>query len=118
RAHPLLHAAGPTLDALRAASKVGVPLLNSLDPTITRMLQELLPYLGTRDSGTGLRVFESIGPFFSSISSAASEYDSIGHRIRLEVAPSLTGFLTNSPGLAMRVRCDRSRIPQAVCPRL
>jgi ABC-type transporter Mla subunit MlaD len=117
---PLLRAAGPAFDSLRAASGSGVPLLNALDPTVTRLLNQLLPYLNTRDSGTRLKVYESIGPFFSSISSAASQYDSIGHRIRLLVPPSITGFLTAPPTGAMAAACDASSIPHArtVCSRL
>lgn len=119
-ANPLLHAAGPTFDALRQASTTGVPLINALDPTVTRMINQLLPFLQSRDSGTKLRVYESIGPFFSSISSAASQYDSIGHRIRLEVVPSITGFLTTPATSSMTAACDVSSIPHkaVVCPRL
>jgi hypothetical protein len=93
-ARPLLRAAGPTLDALRKASASGVPLLRALDPTLQRLIAELLPFLSSRDSGTKLRIYESIGPFFASIDSAASEFDSVGHRIRLLVPPSIAGFLT------------------------
>jgi phospholipid/cholesterol/gamma-HCH transport system substrate-binding protein len=93
-AGPLLRAAGPTLDALRKASASGVPLLRALDPTLQRLIAELLPFLSSRDSGTKLRIYESIGPFFASIDSAASEFDSVGHRIRLLVPPSIAGFLT------------------------
>jgi hypothetical protein len=120
-ADPLLHAAGPTFDSLRGASNAGVPLINALNPTIQRLLSQLLPFLQSRDSGTRLRIYESIGPFFSSISSAASEYDSIGHRIRLEVPPSITGLLlTSPPTSSLTAACDRSTIKRAaaVCPRI
>jgi ABC-type transporter Mla subunit MlaD len=119
-ADPLLRAAGPAFDALRGASRSGVPLLGALDPTIQRLGAQLIPFLQSRDSGTKLRIYESIGPFFSSISSAASEYDAIGHRIRLEVPPAITGFLTTPPTSFMNAACDRSTIKRAsaICPRL
>jgi ABC-type transporter Mla subunit MlaD len=119
-ATPLLRDAGPTFDSLRSASKSGVALVQGLNPTVTRLLGQLLPFLDTRDSGTKLKVYESIGPFFSSVSSAASEYDSIGHRIRLEVVPTATGFLTSPSSGAMTAMCDASALPRAhvLCPHL
>jgi ABC-type transporter Mla subunit MlaD len=119
-ADPLLHAAGPTFDSLRGAANAGVPLIEALNPTITRLLTQLLPFLQSRDSATRLRVYESIGPFFSSVSSAAAEYDSYGHRIRLEVPPSIGGLLTAPPTSSLTAACDQSAIKRAaaVCPRL
>jgi ABC-type transporter Mla subunit MlaD len=115
-ARPLLQAAGPTLDALRGASATGVTLMRELDPTLTRSQSDLLPWLGSRDSDTHLRIYESIGPFLSSIDSAASEYDSVGHRIRLSVPPAISGFLTAAP--ALEPACDLSGIAHRVCPAL
>jgi phospholipid/cholesterol/gamma-HCH transport system substrate-binding protein len=91
---PLLRAAGPTFDALRLASPLGVTLMHGLDPTIARTLTNILPWLNTRDSGTRLKNYEAIGPFWSDLSMAAGEYDSIGYRIRFTVplgANSLLG---------------------------
>jgi ABC-type transporter Mla subunit MlaD len=119
-ARPLLSDASPTFAALHQASEEGVPLMEGLDPTLTRLVSKLLPFLNSTDSGTKLKIYESIGPFFSSIDSAASQYDAIGHRIRLSVVPSLAGFLTTAPTGAMTAACDASTVPhaQTLCPSL
>jgi ABC-type transporter Mla subunit MlaD len=119
-ARPLLRAAAPALTSLRSASRSGAPLMDELEPTIARLRDELLPFLDRTDGETKLKVYEAIGPFFAAISSAASQYDSIGHRIRLQVVPSALGFVTSPPTDAMRAACARSALPRASarCPKL
>jgi hypothetical protein len=113
-ARPLLRAAGPTLTALKRASASGVPLLSGLDPTVGRLNAELLPYLDRRDSSTRLRNYEAIGPFFSSLDSAAAAFNDAGHALQFAVAPGPNSVLTaNSPpsGGAPAVRACRSSVP-------
>src|SRR5439155_24491073 len=96
-ARPLLRAAVPTFDALRRASSAGVPLMEGLDPTLRRAGDNLLPFLRERDSGTRLRTYESIGPFFSALSMAAGEYDNAGYRIRFTVPTGNNSFVSPLP---------------------
>jgi phospholipid/cholesterol/gamma-HCH transport system substrate-binding protein len=105
---PLLTAAAPTFDSLRGASRAGVPLMKGLDPTLSRLDKELLPYLGERDNETRLRNYESIGPFWAALSAAAAEFDSEGYRIRLTV-PMNTNSVVNAPFTgALTTSCLRS----------
>lgn len=85
QSQPLLRSAGPTFDALGNASEAGVPLLRGLDPTLRRLDSELLPFLRERDERTRLRLYEALGPTFSSIDHLGSEFDRIGFRSRVTV---------------------------------
>jgi ABC-type transporter Mla subunit MlaD len=107
---PLLLEAGPTFDALRQVSGTGVPLMDALHPTLTRMLSELLPYLRKRDPDTKLQIYETIGPFWSSLAMAAGEYDSVGHRIRFTVPPNVNSFVSSVPTGSMTRACDISQL--------
>lgn len=101
---PLLRAAPPALRALASASRQGVPLIDGLRPTISRLDKELLPYLdrGDPDLG-GLRVYQSLGPFFSTISSAAGEFDAAGHWLHFpnDEGPNSVLLLDCDPGLEL-----------------
>jgi virulence factor Mce-like protein len=99
-AKPVLVNARPALRSLRGVSQSGVPLVQHLEPTVDRVNDQLLGWLDKRDSDTRLRNFEAIGPFFSSMSSAASQYDTAGFRLRLGVIPPSTNSLitTATPG--------------------
>ncbi len=115
---PLLRAAGPTFDALRQASPLGVSLMQGLDPTVARMLTNILPWLASRDSGTRLKNYESIGPFWSALAADAGEYDSIGYRIRFTVPLGTNSFLMAPIAAQMASACSRSALPHAAsqCP--
>jgi ABC-type transporter Mla subunit MlaD len=117
---PLLRAAGPTFDSLRGASHTGVPLMQGLDPTLTRLLNELLPYLRQTDSGTRLKNYEAIGPFWSTLASAAAEFDSEGHRIRFTVPLNTNSFVNSPISASMTSACTRAGVPggQAACARI
>lgn len=114
-ARPLLRAAGPTLTALKRASANGVPLLRELDPTVGRLNDELLGYLARRDSATQLRNYEAIGPFFSSIDSAAAPFNDAGHVLQFAVAPGPnSAFPLNRPPSGARARAVsrcRAQVP-------
>ncbi len=82
-AQPLLHNARPTFANLRVASLAGVPVLQSLQPTINRLNTSILPWLSQRDPDTRVINYESIGPTLSVLDKAASEYDTAGYRLHL-----------------------------------
>jgi virulence factor Mce-like protein len=119
-AKPLLVAAGPTFDSLRGASDSGVPLMQALDPTLTRMLGDILPFLRQRDSGTKLLNYETIGPFWSALAMTAGEYDSVGYRIRFTVPPNSSSFISAPITAAWKSACDLSSLPnaKAACPKV
>jgi phospholipid/cholesterol/gamma-HCH transport system substrate-binding protein len=119
-ATPLLRAAGPTFDALKGASDSGVPLMYGLDPTLNRLLAQIIPYLNQRDSGTKLLNYQMVGPFWSDLASAAGEYDSVGYRIRFTVPPNLNSFISQPFATAAKQACDSSSLPSAAtkCPQV
>jgi hypothetical protein len=109
-ARPLLRAARPAFDALRGASANGVPLMKGLEPTLSRLDKELLPFLRETDPETRLKNYESIGPFSATLASAAAETDREGHRIRLSVPPSNTSSLLGLPVAQSAIRaCGQSK---------
>jgi ABC-type transporter Mla subunit MlaD len=119
-ARPLLRAAQPTLAALRGASISGVPLMQDLEPTLTRLDKELFPWLRRPDEGTRLATYEMIGPFWSDLASAASEYDSEGYRIRLTVPLNTNSVISAPISSDMQAACVRDRVPHAatMCAKL
>lgn len=108
-AQPLLHSARPTFANLRAASTAGVPILNGLKPTLQRLNASILPWLGERDSDTRMINYEAIGPTFSVLDKAASEYDSAGYRLHLSTllgtASVLDEGLLTSDKSALMAQC-------------
>jgi ABC-type transporter Mla subunit MlaD len=119
-ARPLLSAAQPTLAALRGASISGTPLMQGLEPTLTRLDKELFPWLRKPDDGTRLPTYEMIGPFWSDLASAASEYDSEGYRIRLTVPLNTNSVISGPIGQSMQAACLRGGVPHAhvMCSKL
>jgi ABC-type transporter Mla subunit MlaD len=118
QAHPLLTAAGPTFRALRAASTTGTPLMNALAPTVTRTLQNLIPFLNSRDFGTKLAVYEMIGPFWSDLAAAAGGYDAVGYRIRFTAPLGSNSLVMDNPLTAqMNAACAGSLLPHRECGR-
>jgi ABC-type transporter Mla subunit MlaD len=116
---PLLRAAGPTFDALRRASPAGVSLIDGLRPTVDRTNTNLLPWLHQRDSGTGLAVYQMIGPFWSDLAMAAGEYDAVGYRIRFTVPLGSSSFLGSPVASQMAAACARSSLARhaQACPK-
>jgi phospholipid/cholesterol/gamma-HCH transport system substrate-binding protein len=83
QARPLLKSARPAFSDLRAASRLGTPLLQGLQAPVDRLNSNILPWLGRRDSDTKLLNYEAIGPFFSVLDKAGAEFDSSGYRLHL-----------------------------------
>jgi phospholipid/cholesterol/gamma-HCH transport system substrate-binding protein len=82
RARPLVSALRPAVTSLVRTSYVGVPLLNALQPSFSRLAGVILPYLGRKDPGTGYSTTVMIGGTAAGFEGAASELDQNGHFIR------------------------------------
>jgi virulence factor Mce-like protein len=92
--NPLLRDAKPTFRRLRpalthlgAASRAGMPLISAGTPILDRANSSILPWLGQRDTDTGLLNYEAIGPFFSVLDSLPSPYDANGHMLNFQALP-------------------------------
>jgi len=93
-ARPLLTDAGPTFDDLGATARSAVPVIQDFEPTIDRLNDRILPWLGERDDEAKIRNFEGIGPFFSVLNMAAAEYDKVGYRLHLSTPGGNNSVIT------------------------
>lgn len=82
---PLLHTAPPALSALGTAGAQGTPLIGSLTPLVDRLNANLLPWLRATDSDTKLKLYETIGPFFSALADSLGSYDANGYLYNFNV---------------------------------
>jgi hypothetical protein len=115
---PLLKAARPAFEALGRASDSGIPLMRDLTPVLDRLDTELIPWLNKSDNETRLKVYEMIGPFWSDLAMAASEYDDEGFRIRFTV-PTGTNSIGNLPiGQSMQRSCVKGGLGAGRCTKL
>lgn len=112
---PLVRDAGPAFDSLHRAGASGTPLMKGLDPTLNRLDSELLPYLRKRDNETHLKLYETIGPFWSALAMSAAEFDSEGHRIRFTVPPQSNSYINTPPTQAVARSCRSSAGAGAPC---
>jgi ABC-type transporter Mla subunit MlaD len=78
-AGPLLRQTPPTLRGLASASSEGVPLLAALTPIVQRLNSNLIPFLARTDPDTRLKLYETLGPIASALSSSLSGYDANGY---------------------------------------
>jgi virulence factor Mce-like protein len=83
-AQPMLRALNPALSSLGGAGREGSPLLTTLQTGLDNTSSQIIPWLGATDPETRLRNYEAIGPFFSAVDSAASEYDGYGHMVNFQ----------------------------------
>ena len=96
---PLLGVAPAALTQLGSAGASGTPLLRGLTPTIARLNARLLPFLNTRDDDTKLKIYEGIGPTFSAIDSAASQFDGSSWFLHFDAAAGVNSVsLPCDPG--------------------
>jgi virulence factor Mce-like protein len=105
---PLLHAAPPALAGLGRMSAHGTPLLGALTPTVNRLNTELIPWLGRADSDTHLRLYETIGPLFSALSSSLGNFDTNGYSYNFNVQFSTGSLLLpcdTGPGATHPQQC-------------
>jgi hypothetical protein len=108
-AEPLLDVAPVALRGLGAAGAAGTPLVQGLTPTVRRLNSQLLPFLNTRDSDTKLKIYEGIGPTFSDIDSAASNFDGSSWFQNVDASAALNSVsLPCDPGFtgAQLARCN------------
>jgi hypothetical protein len=108
-AAPLLAAAPGALRGLSRAGTEATPLLQGLRPTVTRLNTELIPFLNTRDDDTKLKVYEGIGPTFSAIDSAASQFDGSSWFLHFDASAGVNSVsLPCDPGFngAELLRCN------------
>jgi phospholipid/cholesterol/gamma-HCH transport system substrate-binding protein len=110
---PLVRNLRPAVDGLADASGTGRRLLASLDPTVRRLLDDLVPYLEHKDEDVDLPVYQLIGPTFSTLAAASGQYSDTGHAINFPVQPTENSlsfvpcatFLAD-PTASQEVRCD------------
>jgi ABC-type transporter Mla subunit MlaD len=106
---PLLNVAPGALHALGAAGAQGTPLIGGLSPTVRRLNGQLIPFLNTRDTDIKLKVFEAIGPFFSDVNSAASQFDGSSWFLHFDASAGLNSVsLPCDPGFngSQLLRCN------------
>lgn len=106
---PILRDLPPALRNLASMSRQAVPLISALDPTVTRLHDELLPWLAKKDDDTKLATYEAIGPAFSVLDSAAGDFDKNGGFFHFPITPTGDTVLLNcGPGLTPGElqRCD------------
>lgn len=114
-AEPTLRALRPAVTRLATTVDPGITTINALKPTVTRTNDVLLPWLNEKDKDTGLKLSEAIGPFFSTLDSAASGFDANGFMMNFQAAPDERTFMTlpcttrltdPSVPLDKKVNCD------------
>jgi phospholipid/cholesterol/gamma-HCH transport system substrate-binding protein len=115
-AQPLLRNAQPTFSSLRGAAAAGTPFFQGLRAPVARLNSNILPWLAQRDTDTRLLNYESIGPFFSVLDKAASEYDASGYRLHLTTllgSASVTdeAALTTAGHSALMSQCRQAAKP-------
>jgi ABC-type transporter Mla subunit MlaD len=91
-AAPLLHLAPGALRALADASRQGIPLISGLTPIVGRLNRDLIPFLARTDPDTRLKLYETLGPMASALSSSLSGFDANGYVYNFNVELS-TGSL-------------------------
>ena len=80
---PLLRDARPALSSLGSVGDTAVPFIDRLDPVLTRLDKQTLPFLRVRDEETRLKLFQAIGPTFAHLGNSGAEFDAEGIRFRL-----------------------------------
>jgi ABC-type transporter Mla subunit MlaD len=95
-AEPTIRALRPAVNRLATTVTPGITTIKALRPTVDRTNSTLLPWLNTRDKDTNLKLSEAIGPFFSTLDSAASGFDANGFMMNFQTAPN-ERFLQSIP---------------------
>ena len=104
----------PAVRRLRSAAISGSPAFTALGPALDRANSKILPYLDSKDSHTGRKVYELLGPTFSSLDSLAASYDDKGHDVSFQVGSGLRLLggvipceaLLTDPSKAASVNCE------------
>lgn len=113
-ARPLLTDLNRALRRLRRVGKRGSTLIDGLNPTLDRVRDTFVPWLDKKDTYTGFKNVNVIGPVLGGAASATSPMDRFGHSIVFE--PSGGGERTiedlpcqlnvTDPNPASLVKCE------------
>src|SRR5207244_11708772 len=104
----------PAMAPLAATPRQGVPLLNQLAPSLERLDQAILPFMGEVDPQTQHSASQMIGPAFSSVGPAVTgHFDRNGHFLRFPTASGPTSVQTapcqpllTNPDAGQLAACD------------
>jgi len=78
-ARPLVAALDPAVSALGRAARRGVPLMDDLQPSLTRANESLLPFLHSKEPKTGVKQHQMVGPTVAAVDSLSGLFDGEGH---------------------------------------
>jgi phospholipid/cholesterol/gamma-HCH transport system substrate-binding protein len=113
KAVPLLDDLRPTARSLSRTAQKGLPVLTGLEPSIDRLNDTILPYLGTKDAGTGNTTIQAIGGFAAAWGGGfAGQRDANGGLLRFALsagsAPLYLPCQTyiNNPDKAKAIECE------------
>jgi ABC-type transporter Mla subunit MlaD len=111
---PTLSAIRPSVNSLASTARAGVPVINSLTPTLDRVLTAFIPFLNATDAGTKLKNYEDVGPTFASVDSILGYGDKFGTLAGFEagagenviggISPCST-FITD-PDVLQKIDCE------------
>src|SRR5439155_15342142 len=98
RVVPLSRGLRPAMSSLAATARQGVPLLNELAPSLERLDQAILPFMGEVDPQTQHSASQMIGPAFSSVGPAVTGHsDRNGPFLRFPTASGPNRGQTTPP---------------------
>jgi phospholipid/cholesterol/gamma-HCH transport system substrate-binding protein len=78
-ARPLVAALDPAVSSLGRAARRGVPLMDELQPSLTRANDSLLPFLHSKEPKTGVEQHQMVGPTVAAVDSLSGLFDADGH---------------------------------------
>lgn len=115
-AEPLLRALRPAVSDLAIAGRQGVPLLDALEPTLTRVDGQVLPNLAEVDPVSKRPTFQMIGPTLAGLGGIAAGFDAEanfgrlggggGERVVSDSLPCQTFF--TDPETEEAIRCENA----------
>jgi len=110
---PTLAAIRPSVSSLSTAAGAGVPVVQSLGHTLSRMQTTFIPFLNSVDPDTKLKNYEAIGPALGSVSSVLGYGDKYGSLAGFEagVGENVIGGVSpcstfiNNPDVTQKIDC-------------
>jgi ABC-type transporter Mla subunit MlaD len=88
-ATPLLHRLRPTVEELVSSANAGVPVINAVSPSLTRLGATILPGLAQKGVEEGPHaVYQLIGPVLTDLGGLAGYFGSDGHYAKLTLGLS------------------------------
>lgn len=92
RARPLLRDLRPAVRSLASASRSGLPLLDEVAPSLTRLDRSILPSFNEKDPDTGFTTAEMVGPGAGGLANVAAQIDQNGHVLRFPFSSGSSPF--------------------------